>query len=81
MEKSDIETIDPHNNPRLNDVFPVRVYHVALWGIIIITGICVLGIVYLTAHDKTNEGLISIASDCVGGLVGIFSQRSTGNSR
>jgi len=39
------------------------------------------GIIVLSIYDKTSEGLISIASACVGGLVGIFAQRAASGAK
>lgn len=81
MKKESEDKVDPQQHPYLKDPLPVQVYHVAVWGIVIIILICVIGIIVLTCYGKTNEGLISIASACVGGLVSIFAQRTTtGNS-
>jgi hypothetical protein len=82
MRKEKTDIVDPHNNPHFKpDPLPVQVYHVAVWGLVGITFTSVIGIIVLSVYSKTREGLISIASACVGGLVGIFAQRASGNSK
>ncbi|MDD5503245.1 MAG: hypothetical protein PHH26_07265 [Candidatus Thermoplasmatota archaeon] len=82
MKKEQTEIIDPNLNPHFKpESLPVQVYHVAVKGLVVITLISVIGIIVLSALGKTSEGLISIASACVGGLVGIFAQRAAGNSK
>lgn len=82
MKKEQIETIDPNLHPYLKpEALPVQVYHVAVWGLVGITFTSVIGIIVLSIYDKTSEGLISIASACVGGLVGIFAQRAASHSK
>lgn len=82
MKKEQPDTIDPRINPHFKqEALPVQVYHVAVWGLVGITFISVIGIIVLSIYDKTSEGLISIASACVGGLVGIFAQRAASNSK
>lgn len=81
MKKEQPDIVDPNLNPHLKEYLPVQVYHVAVWGLVGITFISVVGIIVLSIHEKTSEGLISIASACVGGLVGIFSQRASGNTK
>lgn len=77
MRKESEDKIDPQQHPYLKDPLPERVYHVAIWGIVVIIVICVIGIIFLAFNDRTNEGLISIASACIGGLVSIFAQRNS----
>ncbi|MBT9097674.1 hypothetical protein KFZ76_08135 [Methylovulum psychrotolerans] len=75
--KKEVEDLNPALKPHFSDdPLPVHVYHVAVRGLVAVTGISVLGIIALSFEAKTSEGLISIASACIGGLVGIFSQRS-----
>jgi hypothetical protein len=82
MKKEQIDTVDPNSHPYFKpETLPVQVYHVAVWGLVGITLISVIGIIFLSLYDKTSEGLISIASACVGGLVGIFAQRAASNPR
>jgi hypothetical protein len=81
MKKESEDNINPSQHPFLKDSLPVQVYHVAVWGIVGVTFICVIGIIVLSVYDKTSEGLISIASASIGGLVGIFAQRAAGNSK
>lgn len=77
----EVDTIDPYQHPYLKENLPVQVYNVAVWGIVGITCICVIGIIILSVYNKSSEGLISIASASIGGLVGIFAQRAVGNSK
>ncbi|WP_131655474.1 hypothetical protein [Methylocucumis oryzae] len=80
LTKEGTVSLKPEQDPRLKDPLPERVYHIAVWGLVGITGISVIGIILLSIFGKTtSEGLISIASACVGGLVGIFAQRSSTN--
>jgi hypothetical protein len=82
MKKEDVEIIDPHLHQYFKpESLPVQVYHVAVWGLVGITFVSVVGIIVLSIYNKTSEGLISIASACVGGLVGIFAQRAASNSK
>lgn len=81
MKKTGEEIIDPNEDPKLRAVLPIQVYNVAARGIVAISCLCVIGIILLSLAGKTNEGLISIASACIGGLVGIFSQRSSSYSK
>lgn len=82
MQKEKTEIVDPNLHPYLKpESLPVQVYHVAVWGLVGITFTSVIGIIVLSVYDKTSEGLISIASACVGGLVGIFAQRAASNSK
>lgn len=82
MQKEQTEIIDPNLNPHFKpEALPVQVYHVAVWGLVGITFVSVAGIIALSIYDKTSEGLISIASACVGGLVGIFSQRAASQGK
>jgi hypothetical protein len=82
MQKEKTEIVDPSQHPYLKpETLPVQVYHVAVWGLVGITFISVVGIIALSIYAKTSEGLISIASACVGGLVGIFSQRASNNTK
>jgi len=81
MKKEQTDILDPRLNPHLKESLPVQVYHVAVWGLVGITFVSVVGIIVLSIYDKTSEGLISIASACAGGLVGIFSQRTTSNTK
>lgn len=58
--------------------YPREVYHTAVWGLIAITIIGIVGIVVLAAFASSgpHEGLIAISSAAVGGLVSIFSQKA-----
>ncbi len=77
-KEPEVDIVDPYRHPYFKqEPLPVHVYNVAVWGLVAITGISVVGIIALSLFDKTSEGLISIASACIGGLVGIFSQRAT----
>jgi small-conductance mechanosensitive channel len=77
MNREKPEIVDPNLHPYLKpEALPVQVYHVAVRGLVGITFISVIGIIVLSIYDKTSEGLISIASACIGGLVGIFAQRA-----
>lgn len=78
MKKEEIEDINPStNHPYLKqEILPSKVYHIAIWGLVAITIVSLVGIIMLSLHEKNYEGLVSLSSACVGGLVSIFAQKS-----
>lgn len=72
--KKEIEEI--REKDFIRESYPKEIYPIAVWGLILISILGVVGIIAITILAPTSQldGLIALSSAAVGGIVGIFSQ-------